>query len=664
MNKDQVYQSLRERFNLPDDAVLSWQREKTFRTNDLQIAWNKYLSLAEVYFNLQDYNGFYEAIDKAIELFFSHRITAHVMIDNLDFLRSKSRLYYKAIVASLEIGKYVEAIQYMQLYKAEGFYLLSHLPQVIGEDERENCRIQKEKYKRWVYREGDEYFIDQYLKVIDNIKSHATRDRIINSLHKQIQEMTISILDDYYDHFANIKQKQGLSFAGFKQFYGDISIKQIQDSLAADEALIDYWVFSVSRIVAIVITADSIHVKDIDIGNYKMAEEIIYNPINSRPLLRGYDFKATEKLKTDLDHVKEWHTNRKAPQQESRIETLKSLYSTLIEPIAEYLTNIRAIYIVPHDFLHIVPFHALSDSAGKILVETFQITYSPFINNKRFVKAKEGMWQELHSIGNPDNGDMSRTLSFAEWESVSIAKLANIPVKKYYTGTNATTSAFTYIRENSIIHYSGHGAGNREAAIFSYLRLNDDIVLGEDILFNSKYSFNNCLIFLNGCQTGTKDWRAFDENLSLVSLFFAKGASFVISASWEIDDICAFLFAKSFLLSVINDQTEPSAAYSLGINKIRNTTVKDVIAICEEILYSGYFSEDSFEVSNIESSLKRICYSVEEVAVGKIIDNRKSFLSLLIKKQSIASFFKNPETLEKKCFDHPYYWAAFQLCGW
>lgn len=664
MNKDQVFQSLRTRFNLPDSAVLLWQRERTFITNDLQIAWNKYFSLAEVYFNLKDYNGFYEAIDKAIELFFSHRVSAHVMIDNLNFLQSKSQLYYKAIESSLEIGKYVEAIQYMQLYKAEGFYLLSHLPKLIEEDKRKNCRVQKEKYKRWVYSEGNEYFMNQYLKVINNIKSYTTRDRIINSIQKKIQEKTISILEDYYNHFADIKQSQSLSFADFKQFYGGISIKQIQDNLAAGEALIDYWVFSVSRIAAIVITTDSIHVKDIDIGNYKIAKEIIYNPTNSRHLLSGHDFKATEKLKTNLDHLKEWHTNKKVTQQESPIETLKSLYSILIGPIVEYLTNIRAIYIVPHDFLHIVPFHALSDGAGIILVETFQITYLPFINNRRFEKGKKGMWQELYSIGNPDKGNMSRTLAFAEWESVSIAKLANIPVKKNYTGTNATTSALTNIRENSIIHYSGHGAGNREAAIFSYLRLNDDIVLGEDILFNNNYSFNNCLIFLNGCQTGTKDWRAFDENLSLVSLFFTKGASFVISASWEIDDICAFLFAKSFLLSVINDQTEPSAAYSLGINKIRNTTVKDVIVICEEILYSGYFTEDSFEVSNIESSLKRICYSVEEVAVGKIIGNRKAFLSLIIKRQSIASLFKNQESLEKKCFDDPYYWAAFQLFGW
>jgi CHAT domain-containing protein len=57
-------------------------------------------------------------------------------------------------------------------------------------------------------------------------------------------------------------------------------------------------------------------------------------------------------------------------------EALRDLYQELVEPIEPYLTTSRELVIVPHGFLHWLPFHAFWDGSG-YLVDRFAISYAP-----------------------------------------------------------------------------------------------------------------------------------------------------------------------------------------------------------------------------------------------------------------------------------------------
>ena len=81
---------------------------------------------------------------------------------------------------------------------------------------------------------------------------------------------------------------------------------------------------------------------------------------------------------------------------------LKSLYEMLVRPVEGLLSEKKSLIVVPSDFLHYVPFHALFDGSA-YLVDRFTISYAPTATIYRlFVERPVEHKTEALLIGVPD----------------------------------------------------------------------------------------------------------------------------------------------------------------------------------------------------------------------------------------------------------------------
>ena len=67
---------------------------------------------------------------------------------------------------------------------------------------------------------------------------------------------------------------------------------------------------------------------------------------------------------------------------------LQQFHKVLIQPVAEHVTGKRQIIVVPHGVLSTVPFHALSDSNDRAVVDDFALSYSAGLSVLRWCQAR------------------------------------------------------------------------------------------------------------------------------------------------------------------------------------------------------------------------------------------------------------------------------------
>src|SRR3954447_18725042 len=103
-----------------------------------------------------------------------------------------------------------------------------------------------------------------------------------------------------------------------------------------------------------------------------------------------------------------------------------------------------------------------------------------------------------------------------------------LPRHDVWTGREATYEKVVAWKDASLVHLSCHGFADLERAVMSHLRLADDVLLMNDIVYGLPPLADGAMAILNGCQTGLRDLRAVDEALGLMSAFLLRGASLVL----------------------------------------------------------------------------------------------------------------------------------------
>src|SRR4029079_129136 len=72
--------------------------------------------------------------------------------------------------------------------------------------------------------------------------------------------------------------------------------------------------------------------------------------------------------------------------QQATTHYLQALHNALVEPLLKEISTPHII-IVPHSFLHYLPFHAFYDG-GNYLIDRFEITYAPSATVLRYCMEK------------------------------------------------------------------------------------------------------------------------------------------------------------------------------------------------------------------------------------------------------------------------------------
>ncbi len=304
---------------------------------------------------------------------------------------------------------------------------------------------------------------------------------------------------------------------------------------------------------------------------------------------------------------------------------LNELHSILeINRIRDHLQDVNNLILIPHRELHLLPLDYLFS-------ESFTITYLPSFQIGRQLQSMETGQGEDLSIPSLLKVE-SMGLPFATIESVAISwlypqcsKLQIPPVKQ-----EALIDALHTNR--GYFHFTGHGYHIPEKPRLSALVLAepDKLTLG-NIFDNEQLDLSQYqLICLSACETGiTSRESLVDEYVGLVSGFLAKGAYYVVSSLWTVDERSTALLMIRFYHSLKQRET-PAAALKQAKGWLRQLTYKAL---------AHWYCE-----------------------LAKQLDDPQSKEYLKTEAQIIEN---DPDkmTSSEPVYAHPYYWAGFILTG-
>jgi CHAT domain-containing protein len=253
------------------------------------------------------------------------------------------------------------------------------------------------------------------------------------------------------------------------------------------------------------------------------------------------DKDSLMKLVRQFRHAIESRANKYVVNNLSR-----ELYNLLLKDIVAQ--GSAELVIVPHDFLHYLPFQALMTQDDKYMVEKYSINYLSSASLLQYVVEKrKGAKESLLAFGNPTLGSASEDLVFAEREVNDIS--ANFPKSEIYVKKAATR---VMLRQRSaafsILHFATHGELNETNPMESSLRL---AVAGDDSgrlttrdIFN--LDLKASLVVLSSCETALGKIATGDEVIGFTRAFIYAGSPSVVTTLWEINDQATSLLMLDF----------------------------------------------------------------------------------------------------------------------
>jgi len=216
---------------------------------------------------------------------------------------------------------------------------------------------------------------------------------------------------------------------------------------------------------------------------------------------------------------------------------LEELYQLLIAPIRSQLVE-ENLVIVPHSFLHYLPFHALAEG-GRYLIDDFSISYAP--SGSIFA-----ICQEKTRAAGPDQTLVlavpDARAPYIEEEGRFVADA--MPGSKLFLGTEATEERLrTFGSQSRYIHIATHGYFRQDNPMFSSIRLGNSLVSLFDLY---QLEFNAELVTLSGCGTGMNVVIGGDELIGLVRGLLYAGAQTLMVSLWEVHDQSTAEFMRDF----------------------------------------------------------------------------------------------------------------------
>jgi tetratricopeptide (TPR) repeat protein len=224
--------------------------------------------------------------------------------------------------------------------------------------------------------------------------------------------------------------------------------------------------------------------------------------------------------------------------ERSTRRVLSSLYGELIEPLEPLLNEAvdptsdgtgasRKLVIVPHGFLHRVPFHALFDG-GSYLLERFEVSYAP--SAKVYSLCEKRI---------PRGFDKSLVLSVADSSIPAVAEEAqavirHIPAAELLSDRQATVEALRLKAPGcGILHLACHGMFRLDNPMFSALKLYDGWLAASDVI---GLDLAGALVTLSACESGRNEVLAGDELMGLTRAFLGAGATTLVASLWLVQD--------------------------------------------------------------------------------------------------------------------------------
>ncbi len=285
-----------------------------------------------------------------------------------------------------------------------------------------------------------------------------------------------------------------------------ISVEEIQELIPSDETLVEYF-FTDSNLYAFVLTSRQISAVRMETG--RLADDI-----------RAFR-KALGAVSTD-------------GQEE---EASGRLYGKLVKPLERFLETPK-LMIVAHGMLHHVPFYALRGESGRV-IERWSIRMLPSAGVLKYMQQrKPAKTGGILAFGNPDLGDPSLDLAFAQNEAVAVARTQ--PQSKVFLRREATETALNkYGGGFRYLHFATHGEFDADKPLNSALLLAGDAENDGRLTVDKLYSKTLAadLVTLSACETGLGKIVGGDDIVGLARGFLYAGSRSIVTSLWKVDDL-------------------------------------------------------------------------------------------------------------------------------
>jgi CHAT domain-containing protein len=239
---------------------------------------------------------------------------------------------------------------------------------------------------------------------------------------------------------------------------------------------------------------------------------------------------------------------------------LHALYKQLFAPLMSKLQSAKMITVIPHGWLHALPFHCLRDEQG-YLADRFQFSYAPSVSVYATTQARASLNAEnTLIIGHSDQ--------HAPWIDREVSEIQKLfPTAKVFTGDSAESETLLENTSDAgVIHISSHGRFLPSQPFQSGIKLSDGWFTLPQIY---QLRLNSKLVTLSGCETGTSEITAGDDLVGLTRGFLYAGTSSLLVSLWRVFDASTATFMKYFY-SQLTSGSSLSDAWQQALLQTKN----------------------------------------------------------------------------------------------
>ncbi len=320
-------------------------------------------------------------------------------------------------------------------------------------------------------------------------------------------------------------------------------------------------------------------------------------------------------LKLYVKNHSDWHN-----QMENFLSELANRLG--LNQLIEQLADRKELIIVPHLYLHQIPYAALPvirEKETKYFCDYFRLRVVPSCQILSYCS-------ERTLIYNPRKMGIVETpidhRFYTRYECENIANMHLISPQKRLQYRQATISNYqNFIQQVQVLH-SGHlSSANIVNPLASKLKLFDgDILLSKVFTWQLPELFD---VFLSSCEINLNQTEISDDILTFATAFLSAGARHLISSLWSVEDLTTALFCLFYYQH--RQKYKRSEALQKAQNQLRYFTGTQLSSYKKQL--EGYL-EQYMKHENSEK-----------------IQQEKEQLSWFCQ-QSFP-------------FTHPYYWAGF-----
>jgi tetratricopeptide (TPR) repeat protein len=219
------------------------------------------------------------------------------------------------------------------------------------------------------------------------------------------------------------------------------------------------------------------------------------------------------------------------------------LYTLVLSPLASRLDPLRRLVIAGDGVLHLVPFEALEDEGGRLVLERHVVSYAPSasvagaLHERRSARATTAV--RLLAYAEPPSEALG-PLPLARREAQAIAALFPAGAADVRQGAQASESWLKRadLGRYGTLHFATHGtyddrAPGRSALVLASGQGEDGLLQVREI---ASLSLRAGLVSLSACDTGLGEVVTGEGVVGLARAFLHAGADAVAMTLWRVPD--------------------------------------------------------------------------------------------------------------------------------